>query len=489
MKKYSKIMLMQPNYSILGKRSWSMAPYGLAILNSCIKSKYDVYMYDPNFEDITEEKIRKHIYDIKPDIIGITSFSSEYKKEIDYYSALIKEVLPDALVIVGGALPTVMIDKMIDNSNIDYFVMGEGEYRLLELLDALNDSNSQLHKIDGIAFKNKDATVINHPTYFIENLDNISFPDYGNLDFSAYGNYKLKYANGLIPRQYPFATTITSRGCPFKCTFCAAKTVSGTKVRMRSAENILSEIDMLCLNHSIKEVIFLDDHFLFSRKRAVDIMQGIIERDYGITWKCANVAVFSLTDQILDLMRKSGSYQLTLSIESGDQFVLKNLIKKPVDLKMAEEVVRQAKSMGFEVISNFVFGFPGETWEQIRRTIAYAESLDLDIVNFHIATPLPKTELMEICIKEGLLESEDDITGYTHGVIATSEFSKIELQILRSFEWDRINFKNQRDIENIARLEGITVDEVEDWRKRTRRGLGSTVNWPGNKLDGKKLHK
>jgi len=474
-------MLMQPNYAILGKRSWNMAPYGLAILNACIKSKYDVHLYDPNFENIDETQIRKHLYDINPDVVGITTFSTEYKKEIEYYTALIKGVLPKAIVIVGGTLPTVMIDKIIDDPNVDYYVLGEGEYRLLALLDALNNSTNSQIKLDGIAFKDKDTAIINYPTCFIENLDNIPFPDYGNLDFSAYGRYKFKYAHGLIPKQFPFATTITSRGCPFKCSFCAAKTVSGKKVRMRSAENVLKEIDKLYFDYSIREIIFVDDHFLFNRKRAIDIMQGIIDRNYGITWKCVNVAVFSLSYQILELMKKSGCYQLTLSIESGDEYVLKNLIKKPVNLKKAQEVVKQAKTLGFEVISNFVFGFPGETWYQIRKTIAYAESLDLDLVNFHIATPLPKTELMEICISEGLIESEDDIAGYTHGAITTSEFSKTELQILRSFEWDRINFKNQTDIEKIARIEGVSVNEVEEWRKTTRRNLGSTVNWYSKK--------
>ncbi len=472
MKKYNKIMLMQPNYSILDKRSWRLAPYNLAILNACINSEYDVHIYDPNAENTKEEEIRKNIQNINPDVVGITSFSSEYKEEIDYYAALIKEILPEAVVIVGGALPTVMIEKIIDSPDVDYFVIGEGEYRLLNLLNALNESNSQIHKIDGVAFKDNNNSIINPPGYFIENLDTIPLPDYGNLNITEYGNYRIKYAHHFIPRQYPFATTITSRGCPYKCTFCAGRTVSGPKVRMRSARNVLKEIDMLCQDYSVKEIIFLDDHFLFSKKRSADIMNGIIERDYGITWKCINVAVFSLSEQILELMRKSGSYQLTISIESGDQFVLKNLIKKPVNLKKAKEVVRSAKSMGFEVISNFVFGFPGETWEQIRRTIAYAESLDLDIVNFHLATPMPKTELMEMCIKEGLIESEDDVIGYTHGVIQTSEFSKTDLQILRAFEWDRINFKSQKDIENISRMEGITVDEVEEWRKRTRKTLG-----------------
>src|SRR5208337_3282219 len=102
---------------------------------------------------------------------------------------------------------------------------------------------------------------------------------------------EMKYAPSLLPRNYPFAVTITTRGCPYKCIFCAGRTVSGRKVRFRSAQNVLAEIDIL-YDRGIREIIFLDDHFLADRKRAVEIMKGLLDRNYNLTWKCVNVTVW-----------------------------------------------------------------------------------------------------------------------------------------------------------------------------------------------------
>ena len=470
-----KVMLMQPNFSLLGRRSWKLIPYGLCLLKACCRDEFDVTIYDPNFDNESENEIKKKLLKSKPDVVGITSFSTEYIEEIYYHARFIKAVLPDVKIILGGALPTVWVEKVITCTDIDYFVMGEGEIVLKELLKGISaDDEKQIATIKGIAFRRHNQNIINDRPEFIDNLDSVPFPDYSDLDFIKYGNFKHKFAHTLLTRQTPYAQTITSRGCPMKCTFCAASTVSGRKVRLRSAENVLAEIAHLRNLYGIKEVIFLDDHFLFDRQRALDIMHGIGERFPDMTWKCVNVAVFSLDKQLLEAMLASGCNQITLSIESGDKDVLKRLIKKPVDLKKAKQIADMAKAMGIEVISNFVVGTPGETWEQIRNTFKYAEDLNIDMVNFHIATPLPKTELMKICIEHGLLKSEDEVAGYTVGAINTTEFTGRELQILRAFEWDRINFRTAEKNSVIAKLAGITESDVVEWRKQTRRQLGNT---------------
>jgi len=133
--------------------------------------------------------------------------------------------------------------------------------------------------------------------------------------------------------------------------------------------------------------------------------------------------------------------------------------------------------MGFDILVNFVIGFPEETWKEIRETSEFAEKLDVDMVNFHIATPLPKTELMAVCMKKRLLPSDyikniSKYSGYGKGLIATNEFTPFELEVLRSFEWDRINFALDNRKEAISRICGITMQELEDWRVNTRRNLG-----------------
>ena len=475
-KKIKNIMLLQPNFSILKRRTWILPPYNLGILNSILKDKYNSWIYDPNLNNLSEEDIRNDLRRMQPDLIGITSFSTEYTEESWWYSKVIKEELPNVILVAGGILPTVALETIIEDKNIDFFVIAEGEYTFIDFIDTFNN-NGDLSKVKGLAYRDGNRQIVNESREFIENLDVLPFPDYGNLDIIEYGNRVNKYCAQLLPRQYPCYFTISSRGCPFGCIFCAAHTVTGKKVRMRSAESVLKEIDYAYKQYGIKEFIYLDDHFLSNRKRAIDIMQGIIERDYGISWKCVNVAVFSLDEEIIDLMVRSGSYQITLSPESGSEEVLKNIIKKPVKLDKVVEMINIAKAKGLEVISNFVIGFPGETWEQIRQTIEYAEKIDVDMVNFHIATPLPKTELMDLCIRDGYVKPSDNLFGYTKGVISTSEFTNIELQILRAFEWDRINFKTDEKKKKFASMEAVSMEELNSWRLRTRRKLGMTENW------------
>lgn len=472
-KQINRVALIQPNHSILGKRSWPLLPYGLALLRASLAPRWDVEIIDFDRTLENEESIRDTLRRINPDVVGVTSFSTEYRAETHWHIARIREELPEAIIILGGAYPTVLPELAIADPNVDFCILGEGEYRLPALLECI-ENNGDSSALDGLAYRRDGMPLINPVVQFIQDLDAIPFPDYGNLNITDYGSLPVKYAHGLVARKYPFATTITSRGCPYRCVFCAGRTVSGRKVRMRSAGNVLRELDTYYHDFGIREVMFQDDHFLHKRDRAIKIMSGIRDRKYDFTWKCGNVAVFSLDEELLDLKKESGCYQITLSIECGVQEVLDHIIHKPVKLNMARRMVQHAKSIGLEVVSNFIIGFPGETWDQIRRTIDYAHSLDLDITNFHLATPMPKTDLMNICIEMGLLKSGDDVHGYTKGVIETDEFTAQDLMILRAYEWDRLNFATPEKICTVARMEGLSLEEVDSWRRSTRRNLGTT---------------
>jgi len=474
-----KTILTQPNYAWLDKRVWKMPPYTLALLNACLKKEHDVQLFDPNYNNLTEEEVFRFFQEIQPEIVGVSSISTEYIKNAQRMNAIIKKALPNSIVIQGGIIPTVILEMAMKDPNVNYWIMGEGESRLPRLLAELDKARPDLSSIDGLAYWQDGVAKINPPNGFVTDLDSIPFADYGNLSLLDYGNEVLKYSPQLLPRKYPFAVTITSRGCPYRCVFCAASTVSGRKIRFRSADNVLQEIDML-YQSGIREVIFLDDHFLGNRKRAVEIMQGILARKYDMSWKCANLTIFLLDREVMELMRDSGCYQMTLSVESGDQYVLDHIVKKPVKLNKVHAILDMAKSLGFETIANFVIGFPGETWEQIRETLHFAESINVDLVNFHLATPLPKTELMEICLRDGYLPQDIDIeaiatTGYTKGLISTSEFTPSELEILRAFEWDRINFSTIERRKAAAAIEGISLRELEQWRTNTRRKCGINV--------------
>ena len=473
-----KILLTQPNYAWLSKRTWQFPPYTLCLLKAIINDQAKTVVFDPNFKNLSERQVRAFLRKAKPDLVGVSSISTEYFKVTLHTTRLIRQCLPQAVIVLVGVIPTVMIQEAMKDKNVDYWIMGEGEESFPALIERIRSGSNDFSGISGLAYWQGSKPVINKMD-FITDLDTVPFHDYSNVigaTLHDYGHIRFKYAPGLLARNYPAAVTITSRGCPYRCIFCAGATVSGKQVRFRSAENVLREIDSL-YQQGIREIIFLDDHFLANRKRAIKIMHGIL-RDYkGLTWKCVNVTAWLLDEEILRLMYKSGCNHITVSIESGNQEVLTNIVKKPINLEKIPEKLDLAKSIGFDIIANFVLGFPGETWEQIRGTIRYAQKLNVDIVNFHIATPLPKTELMDICLKERLLPEDylnniSKYSGYGKGLITTKEFTPIELEVLRSFEWDRINFSSPERKKSIARMNGIDLKELEDWRINTRRNLG-----------------
>ena len=474
MNKIKKILLTQPNYIRFGKRTYKSYPYALGIINACINKNYNSDIFDPNINNLDDDAIIEYLRVYKPDLVGVSTISTEYIDTTIHMTNLIKKALPDVIIVEGGTIPTVSIKLASFDDNVDYWIIGEGEDTFSELLNELNKKKPNIKNINGIAYKNKELH-INTPRKFIEDLDRVPYPDYGSLDIKIYANQEVKLGGQVRPRENRYCFTLTSRGCCYNCVFCSASRVSGKKVRMRSAENVLKEIDIM-YNMGMKEIIFMDDHFLFNKKRAIDIMNGIIERNYDMSWKCLNLTGWLLDEELMDLMVDSGCYQVTISIESGNEYVLKKLMKKgSVNLKQVPKVVKMAKEKGLEIITNLVIGLPYEKWDQIRDTFAYADKIDVDMVNIHIATPLPNTELMEICIKEGLLPKDFDTTrniGYTKSLISTDEFTPRELHILRAYEWDRLNFRTPEKRKKFADMQGITLEELEIWRKDTRRTLG-----------------
>lgn len=379
---------------------------------------------------------------------------------------------------MGGVYPTLSLKIAQHDDFIDFIIRGEGEIRLIQFLKAL-EAGTGFNKINGLSYRENGRWVDNPVQGRIEDLNAIPFPDYSLVDMKKYISYGQKYTQNFQFRNMPWAQTITSRGCPYKCIFCASCKIYGLPIRFRSADNVLSEIDQLVKNYGIRELIFVDDSFLQSKERAMAIMQGIIDRKYDLVWKSNNLAVFHMDNELLEKMKESGCYQITVSIESGCQKTLRR-IRKPILLRKIKPIIDKIKALDIELISNYVIGFPGETWEDIRECIAYAESIDIDYTLFSVATPLPATELYDICVRDKLLPADFNFEtfqyyGFGRGVITTEEFTPFELQVLRAYEWDRINFKTAAKKKKIARMLGITLDELDAWRRETRRKIGVQI--------------
>lgn len=476
MRKLEKLLILVPNTKWFNKRYFQLSAYTPCLLAAILKNIIDVEILDANVDDLSFEGVQERIKQHIPDIVGISGLTMEYGKNAHKLAQLTKEVSKDIITVIGGIYPTLLPQIAMNDNNIDYVVLGEGENRLPELIKKLRTEQS-LDGLDGFAYRVKDKVKILPVVNYIQNLDEVPFPDYSKVDVSRYFNHVNKGSVVNLPQYFPYADTITSRGCAFKCVFCSSQAINGPKIRYRSAKNVLEEIDILVNMYGIRHITFNDDNFNLDKRRVKDILNGLIEREYGISWKTVNAAVYALDNEILELMKKSGAYQIFLAIESGNQDVLTNIIKKPLDLKKVRGIVDKCKRVGLQTGGMFIIGLPGETWDQIRQTLEYAYQLDLDYTMINIATPLPCTELYDIAHEKGYLEQEADLSnlefsGFGKGVISTEEFEPFELQVLRAFEWDRLNFSSEKKKNTVAQMLGISTGELEILRKETRRKLG-----------------
>jgi radical SAM superfamily enzyme YgiQ (UPF0313 family) len=478
-KEINKFMFVIPNTRWFGKRGWLWFTPAVALLLPILK-KYGVKIevLEANIDNLTLEQAKDRIKLYQPDVVGITNLSLEYWKQAHISAKLVKEVDPNIITVMGGVHPTTLPHKVMEDSNIDYVVLSEGEKRLPMFLDIIQSMDPDFSKMDGIGYRENEEVIINEPIGWINDLDSLPLPDYSLFDWKKISNFQQSLAGGVSTKRAPAGAVLTSRGCPFRCCFCSSKITMGNKPRLRSTENVLREVDMLVRDYGIKELVFTDDEMYATRERAAEIIEGIKQRNYDLIWKNINIASWKMDYELMKSMKEGGCYQITISPESGSKRVLKEIIHKPVsNMDYSRKIAKWCKDLDIELQADFVIGFPGETWEEIRQTTNFAEELDADSVKFAVATPFPGTELFRKAVEKGYLPEDfefyrEDALGFAKSVIETEEFSKTELQMIRCLEWDRINFKTEVKKERYARVNILTLKELEEFRRETRRNIG-----------------
>lgn len=453
-----KVLLIQPPFTIFKTEVRAChPPLGLAYLTSVLKEDHDVAILDALAEGYDEEtpvdkefvryglsfeNIRKRIERFTPDVVGVSCLFSAQSQNVKEICNLVKDIDKMIITVIGGAHPSALPEEMLKDENVDFVVIGEGEETLRELLDCLGaEKDIRSCDLDGIGFKYNGSARINQKNRFRTDLDGLPFPDWNIFPLERY--FSIGAPHGGSVRDAPFLPVITSRGCPFECVFCSVHNLWGRSYRKRSAENVLKELDYLVSEFSIKEILFEDDNLTFDKERAKEIFRGILDRSLKISWSMPNgVALQTLDDEMLELMKASGCHSISIGLESGDEFILKNIIKKPIMLKMVRPVVNKAKSLGLEVTAFFVVGLPDETREQLGNTFRLAVDLDVDNVNFFYATPLPGTRLLEICKEKRLLEEALDYSRLKsdYPVFANEAYSIEELKSIVSRKRLRLYF-------------------------------------------------
>ncbi|MCP4024479.1 MAG: B12-binding domain-containing radical SAM protein [Desulfobacteraceae bacterium] len=479
-----KIAIIIPNTRWFEKRIWLIASNAVFILTAILKDKYDLSIIDANGSDLSKHEVKRLVGELKPDAVLVSGISIEYHQQFHAVFEIVKQVSPGIVTILGGAYATLMPEEAVKDDNISYIMIGHAEYRIDRLLEYIFTNNPEaINQMPGLAFKDNTGKIKITPLdKKIVKLKQLVHPDYTMHDISPY----LDQAHMDITANGPGNTFLlmTSRGCPLNCVFCANDVNQGRGIVNYNAGKMIKRLRYLIDRYDLNNIVFNDTMFFGKSKHATHVIDGMIQlkKEYpGLTWHCSNLSSWSLTPEVINRMKQAGCNKVIISVESGSQRVLKEIIKKPVKLETIPEVIKWCRDADMHICSNFVIGLPGETWSEIRQTFKFAEDMGFDYCNFHIATPQPGTHLHHIVRDMGLLPEgfsflDENFFGYAQGFIETDEFSPFELQVLRAFEWDRINFNTSEKCRRVADILMTTVDALETHRKKTRLKLGVHVN-------------
>lgn len=329
---------------------------------------------------------------INPDLIGITSMTINFMNA-QRIAGIFKDRFSSVPIILGGAhLTATPKETMLKSPMFDFGIYGEGEISFLEFVEKCT-AKEPITNIKGLVWRNEEnKIIINEPRPYIEDLDILPFPAWDLLD-----NFPESYPLSILEsKRLPAASIMTSRGCPFHCTFCDNK-IFGTKVRHFSADYTIRMINHLIGTYGIKDLMILDDNFLLNRRKLFEICDTIIGDKLDLTWYCMGHAN-TMTEDRLRKIKEAGCWFIELGIESGNDEMLKRIRKNTTKAEIAE-AVGLAKKIGLKTKGNFIFGFPGDTEKTIEESAKFAIEINIDFFQQNFLTVWPGCEIYSECEK------------------------------------------------------------------------------------------
>ncbi|NQU73717.1 MAG: cobalamin B12-binding domain-containing protein [Candidatus Omnitrophica bacterium] len=461
-----KCMLLQApylqHYKGVEELSAPMLPIGLASIAAVLRrGGIEVSIVDLNLEpNIDANRIIHRIKEEKIGIVGISAMTSSISSAQAFARKI--KMATGVPIVIGGAHASAAKEKTMEQTpGFDYLVFGEGEYTMLELCQAINSGLGDFSGIKGLAYRRNGKVVFNELRPLVQNLDEIPYPARDLCDFDRYN------VPAYLRSKDRSAHLVTSRGCPFKCTFCSAHSVTGYKFRPHSPERVVFEIEKLMKDYGTRFFLMYDDTFTISKERVRAICELILKKGIQIKWFCMARAD-TVDEGIIALMRRSGLVAINFGVESGDEEILRRIKKgiTPDKVRKAFKIVRQYRDL--RVFSSFMIGLPGETRQSIKKTIDFAIELDPDMAFFFIFTPYPGTEIYEV--SKGIdFDVSDDWEEYRHVfsssalALKNKEFSEEELKGLLIEANKRFYSRPSYIMRNIK-----TINSFEELTSRTK---------------------
>lgn len=361
---------------------------GLLYLASIARQKgHTVDFLDATAKHQTIEGILKELKGLKPDICGLSLYTGGLQVQYKFIKD-VKAHFPDCIILVGGPHATALPERTMEEcEGIDYLMFGEGEITFAEFIEAVQQNKTN-ECIDGVCYRLDGKIVKNRPRELIADLDFISFPAYDLIYKRDY-----QYHNRKMEVGRRIAAMVSSRGCPWSCTFCYKETF-GTRYRRRSVDNVIAEIRLLIQNYGVDDVTFVDDLFAVNRKWLKEFCQKLKLSDINIHWKCL-ARVDTLTKDDMVMMKEHGCYGIEFGVESGNEEVLKDINKK-ITVQQVRRIFIAAKEVGLMTSAYFIFGNRLDTKEAILQTMELAKEIKPDFCGFAVLLPFPGTKLYQM---------------------------------------------------------------------------------------------
>ena len=403
---------------------------GLGYLASYLeKFGVDVKVIDAKLERLSLDDVIEMTLHEDPDVIGLTAMTHEIDRANET-AVSIRNRINEALFVIGGVHVTALPRETLTAYNVfDVGIIGEGELTLQKLVDMLVQRKRDFSAIDGIVYRKGTGIMLNKEQSWIQDLDSLPFPAW---------------------RHFPKATVyriITSRGCPFPCVFCMR--ASGKTQRVRSPENVVSEIEHVIKVEKPEKFMFSDETFTLNKNHVNRICDLLIEKKLHkeIKWG-STTRVDVISFELLDKMKSAGCYEIQFGVESGNEQVLR-AIRKNIHMDQASKAINLAKRVGLHTEAAFILGHPNETFDTAYDTINFAAELNPDILQLGIMVPYPGTEVAKMAERgEGgykiLSNNWSDYNKQLGNALELDSLSRADLEKLQLIGYLKLFIFNRR---------------------------------------------
>jgi len=386
-------------------RSFTAFPYGpLSIVTYVTNMTHDdevITVFDTNVQNDPEENLRDHLACTKPDIVGFSLMFDNSYPHLTKYIKIVKEMLPSTIITIGGQAVNASYHDLLDiHPEIDAVCYREGEvpmYKLLTSIDMIEELETNISWITRESLSKSidpEATMVD-----VDDVVNIRYDAVEIEEYSMEESFS-PFANAKEDRRQFFL--VSSRGCPFKCSFCMNSTSERYGMRYASIDKIMDHLNYLVDEYGMNGLTIYDDQLLYNKPRAKELFSRLASLNIRV--ECPNgVSVAYIDKELATLMKSAGMDSIYLAIESGAPYVLKNLMNKPLKVEQCFRAMEFLREEDFWIQGFFVNGIPGETTVHREETMDVIRKLGLDWASFSLASPIRGTKLYNECIEKGYI--------------------------------------------------------------------------------------